>query len=109
MMPLYDKQHRKENDHKQNLSIIEYPLLLYLHLFEAHDHYLEQFLIHTETSLPNHFSLYVTYDSLKRVTHNFKRNATRINSAKVDFLYTIDDRRFPKHFKDYFPCADVNV
>ena len=45
--------------------------------------------------------------SLKKVTHNFKRNATRINCSKVQYLRTDRIYRFPKHFTDYFPGVHI--
>jgi hypothetical protein len=52
MVPENDKQRKKAKDYKQNVSIIEYPLLIHLNLHEAYDNYLEQFLVDTKTSLP---------------------------------------------------------
>ena len=109
MRPQNDKRRRKAKDYKQYLSIIECPLLIQLNLDEAHDDYVEQFLLDTKTSLPNNLCLCVKYESLKRVTHNFKRDATKINCTKLAYLYTNDDLRFPRHFKDYFPRVDTNV
>ncbi len=72
----------KEKNSNEDLSIIEYPYLTQLDLLGAHDDYVEQFLINTKMRLLNNVSLYVIHGSLERVTHNFKRDATRINCAK---------------------------
>jgi hypothetical protein len=66
-------------------------------------------LLDTKICLPDNISPFVKYRSLKRVTHNFKRDATRINCTKLKYLYTDDGLQFPKHFKDYFPRVDTDV
>ena len=78
--PQKNKLYRKSNNDNQNLSIIKYPHLTTLNLLEAHDDYVEQFLVDTEISLSY---LLVSYKALKRVTENFTRNTTRINWAKL--------------------------
>ncbi|CAF1230165.1 unnamed protein product, partial [Rotaria sordida] len=47
---LYRKSKKVDN---QDLSIIEYPHLIRLHLYQAHDDYVEQFLVDTEISSNN--------------------------------------------------------
>jgi hypothetical protein len=84
--PQNDKQHQKSNDDDQVFSIIEYPHLIRLHLLYIHNDYAEQFLFDTKTCLPNDIHLIIDYDLLQRVTHNFTRDATRINYSKVKRL-----------------------
>ncbi|CAF1190686.1 unnamed protein product [Adineta steineri] len=69
-------------DH-QNLSLIKYSCLNELFIVNAHDDYIEQFLIHNKTYLQNNTVLHIKYESLERVTHNFTRDITRINCAKI--------------------------
>jgi hypothetical protein len=49
----------------------------------------------------------VDYESLERVTHNFKRNSTRINCEKLRYLCIPDEHPIPEHAKDYFPYTDI--
>ncbi|UJR31126.1 hypothetical protein I4U23_018634 [Adineta vaga] len=51
--PQNDKRNTKLDDKDQHSSTSEYPHLAYLNLEEAHDDYIEQFLVHTKTFLPN--------------------------------------------------------
>jgi hypothetical protein len=95
-----DKQCRKLNN--QNLLIIEYPHLRHLDLDEAHDDYVEEILLDTKTCLPYDVNLHIDYKSLKRVTYNFTRNATRINCAKVRYRSSNRISRFPRNFRNYF-------
>ncbi|CAF3201428.1 unnamed protein product [Rotaria sp. Silwood2] len=105
--PQLDKQYIKSKNNNQNLSIIEWSHLTRLTLCEAHDDYVEQFLVDTKTCLPNIFYLSVDYQSLERVTHNFRRNATRVNCAKLRFLSVYRTFEISEHVKDYFPHANV--
>jgi len=100
--PQNHKRYRKSKNNNENLSIIEYPHLTHLNLDEAHDDYVEQFLFDTKICLSNDLALYINYQQLKRVTHNFKRNATRINCSKIIYSYGDYILRVPTHFKDYF-------
>ncbi|CAF3876280.1 unnamed protein product [Rotaria sordida] len=102
MKPQNDKQCRKLKNNNNNLLVIEYFHLTYLNLDQAHDDYVEQFLLDTKMSLPINVELHTMYKSLKTVTHNFKRNATQINCSKVNYICTDRISRFPKHMKDYF-------
>ena len=101
-----DKRHRKLDNDNQHLSIIEYSHLSHLNLDEAHDDYIEQFLIDTKTCLPNSVYLAVPYQALKRVTEHFTRNATRINCAKLRCL-GLGKSRIPKCVKEYFPHTKI--
>ncbi|CAF4621798.1 unnamed protein product [Rotaria sp. Silwood2] len=92
-----------------DLLIIDYPHLKYIDFKDTHDDYVEQFLLDTKTILPYDVDIYVDYKTLKRVTHNFRRNATQINCSKA--TYQCFDRivRFPKYFKDYFRDIELNM
>ena len=84
-------------------SIIVYPHLKGLDIRDVYDDYVEQFLVDTKMSLPNAISLSVRYEALERVTHNFQREATRINCSKLRFLHTLGISSLAQHVKDYFP------
>jgi hypothetical protein len=105
--PQNNKQSRKLDDNNQNLSIIEHPHLTHLDLFEAHDDYVEQFLLHTNTCLPNNVFLYVDYQTLKRVTQDFTRKTTRTNCTKLGFLGLICECEIPEYLKQYFPHTKI--
>lgn len=86
-----NNQQCRKSDHNNsnnNLSIIQYPDFTELDLFEAHEYYVEQFLIDTKTRLPDNVYVYVHHEILKKVTHNFKRDETRINSSKIHYYYS---------------------
>jgi hypothetical protein len=78
---------KPQMNNSQHFSIIEYPRLTELILLEAHNDYIEQFLLDTKSSLRCNVDLHVEYRPLKKVTHNFRRDATRINCSKVNFAY----------------------
>jgi hypothetical protein len=91
-----------KNDNR-DLSLIHYHHLTCLDLTEVHDDYIEQFLLDTKTSLPFNLDLSVHYESIRRVTHDFKRIETRINYSKINCAYLIDpNSRSSKDFKKYF-------
>ncbi|CAF4584950.1 unnamed protein product, partial [Rotaria sp. Silwood2] len=100
----FDEQSKDDNRH---LSIIEYPHLTYLDLNYAHEDYVEQFLLDTKTCLPTTFKLEVDYESIDQVTHNFTRDATRINCAKLLFLYIPSEIPIWQQLKDYFPLTII--
>ncbi|CAF5071394.1 unnamed protein product, partial [Rotaria sp. Silwood1] len=100
--PRKNKQCTKSKDDEQDFSIIKYSHLYYLNLCEAHEDYIEQFLDHTKTYLPNNMDLVADHELLKKVTHNFKRNTTRINCSKINYLYSCTLYSLPKHLKHYF-------
>jgi hypothetical protein len=96
----FDEQSKDDNRHR---SIIEYPYLTYLDLADAHDDYVEQFLLDIKTSFRIMLQVEVAYESVQRVTHNFTRAATRINCKKfIYFSAPSPIARQQKH-KDYFP------
>lgn len=102
--PQQNKQSQKSmNETNEEHLIIRYSYLTELDLMDAHDDYVEQFLDGTKTYLPKNIKFRTTYDCLQRVTHNFTREITRINSTKINNLilahpYTITDK-----FIMYFP------
>jgi hypothetical protein len=106
-MPQNDKQCRKSKNANQDLSIIEYPHLIQLDLTKAHEDYVEQFLMDNKMCLPNNVHLFIDYGSLQRVTHNFTKDTTRINCAKLGYIYFSNKSTFPRHLKDYFPHAKI--
>ncbi|CAF3350760.1 unnamed protein product [Rotaria sp. Silwood2] len=105
--PQNDKQSRKLDDNNQNLSIIEYPNLSYLDLVEAHDDYVEQFLVDTNTCLPNNLFLLIDYQTLKRVTEDLTRKTTRTNCTKLGSLGLVRECEIPEYLKQYFPHTKI--
>ena len=97
-----DKQCGKFDEENEHLSITEYPHLSQLNLTEAHDDYIEEFLVHTKTCLPNNLYLSVNYRVLKRVTQRFRSNTTRNNCQKLRYLGLIGEDRISKYVKEYF-------
>ncbi|CAF1319175.1 unnamed protein product [Rotaria sordida] len=105
--PQNKKQCENFKNYDQTLSIIKYPHLILLNLDCVHDDYIEQFLFDTKMSLSNTLYLIIDYQSLARVTHNFQRNITRINCAKLRYLRLHGEYTILKHVKDYFPYTDI--
>ncbi|CAF3595393.1 unnamed protein product [Rotaria sp. Silwood1] len=98
---------QKANDNNEHFSIIEYLHLNELNLSDVDDDYVEQFLINTKTCLLNNVRLYVTYQSLKSVTHNFTRDSTRVNCAKVGVLYVCGNFEILERLSKYFPHTEI--
>jgi hypothetical protein len=96
----------QQNDHLQWL-VIKYHHLIEIDLVKTHEDYVEEFLNNTKTCLLNNVHLRVCYDSLKKVTDDFTRDATRINCSKIIHLtafgYTVELSKL----KDYFPHAQI--
>ncbi|CAF3917366.1 unnamed protein product [Rotaria sp. Silwood1] len=67
--PRKNKQYTKSKDDEQDFSIIKYSHLIYLNLYEAHEDYIELFLDHTKTYLPNNMDLATDYELLKKKLH----------------------------------------
>ncbi|CAF4657257.1 unnamed protein product, partial [Rotaria magnacalcarata] len=101
-------QQPQKNDN-QYLSIIKYPHLKVLNLIEANDDYVEQFLVDNKCDLPNYVCLYAKIESLTTVTHNFTRDATRINCSKVNYTSFDDVSSFSKDFRKYFLHVDIDM
>ncbi|CAF3858185.1 unnamed protein product [Rotaria sp. Silwood1] len=104
--PQNNKLYTESNKDNQDLPIIKYPHLTDLTLNLVNDDYVEQFLLNRRTCLPNTVELIIGYEQLKRVTHNFTRNTTRINCAKLSSLCMLADE-IPKYVKDYFPHTKI--
>ncbi|CAF4909294.1 unnamed protein product [Rotaria sp. Silwood1] len=101
------KQSYSSNNNNENLSVIEYSCLNELVIIDVHDDYIEEFLIDTKTYLPKNVFLSIKYESLKRVTHNFARDATRINCAKINELELFPETRYSTSLQEYFPYAKI--
>jgi hypothetical protein len=97
---------QQSNDDDQYLSIIECPHLTLLELDEAHDDYVEQFLLDTKTCLPMKVDIEVHYEALDTVTHNFTRGNTNQSFQIALFTYT-SGNLIPMHLKDYLPHAEM--
>ncbi|CAF4684742.1 unnamed protein product, partial [Rotaria socialis] len=69
--PQMNKFDERSKDDNRHLSVIQYPYLRLLDLFDAHDDYAEQFLLEFKTCLPIKLDLHVYFSTLRRVTHNF--------------------------------------
>ncbi|CAF1262872.1 unnamed protein product [Rotaria sordida] len=94
---------KESENNKYDFMIIKYSHLTNLTLYYANDDYIEEFLIDTNICLPNNsLHLNINYEQLKRVTHNFTRDLTRINCAKLNSLCLNGDQ-LPMYAKDYFP------
>ncbi|CAF3878103.1 unnamed protein product [Rotaria sp. Silwood1] len=108
MKPQINKFYQQSKKDDQHLSIvIKYSHLMNLNLTKIDEAYLEQFLLDTKMSLPNGIFLQTDYQLLNNVTHNFTRNETRNNCAKLKIIFFINKSEFPEHLKDYFPCAKI--
>jgi hypothetical protein len=95
----------------EDSSITRYLHLTKLHLLEAHDNYIEEFLMDSKTCLPNTVNLIVEYEALKRVTENFTRSTTQINCFKLIGLHVAilndDDDINLDDVQQYFPRAEI--
>ncbi|CAF1579846.1 unnamed protein product [Rotaria sp. Silwood1] len=90
-----------------NLSIAQFSHLTELDFYQAHDDYIEQFLIDTKTFLPNNILFDIDYHQLKRVTQNFRRATTRNNCAKLAKIYVDDEPDIAKHIQEYCPNTKI--
>ncbi|CAF4308481.1 unnamed protein product [Rotaria sp. Silwood2] len=100
----YKQCQKIEDENSQKYSIIKYPYLTELILFNVHNDYIEQFLDETKTRLPNNVIFCVKYEPLRCVTHNFTRNTTRANCAKLKDLFIYDrDIGYSQQIVTYFP------
>jgi hypothetical protein len=113
-----NKQFRKS----KHLSIIKYPYLKQLDLIGSCIDYYEQFLFDTIKYLPFDVRVYMIYGLVKQVTHNFTRNRTRSNCAKINYAnlsremefdrysddFSAGKEQFREHIKDYFPRTQID-
>ncbi len=95
-------------NNNEHLIMIEYPHLTKLDFMDVDDDYVEQFLLNTKTHLLKSICLDVTYESLKKITHNFTRNTTRFNAAKVNILRIWSYFKISKRLTEYFPYAKIS-
>ncbi len=98
---------KSQKNENQQWSIIKYSHLTELNLVRTHENYIEEFLCNSKTHLLNNVTLHITYESLQRVTHNFTRDATRINCSKLDYIVLYNPPEFLQYSKDYFPHAKI--
>lgn len=91
----------KEDNH-QNMLTISYPNLKAIYLSRAHEDYIEQFLLDTETCLPNNVFLFVKHEQSQNVTFNFQRNETRMNCAKIIYFLSEQDFKLSENAEHYF-------
>ncbi|CAF4106632.1 unnamed protein product [Rotaria magnacalcarata] len=94
------------NEHP-NLSIVKYNCLTELDIDRSHDNYIEEFLCNAKTLFQNNILLYVDYEAIRRVTHNFTRDDTRINCTKIKELVLLGEFECSKALQDYFPFAII--
>ena len=116
-----NKRFGKSKNENRDLVIIKYPHLKELNLFYACIDYHEQFLLGTKTCLPFGVRVFMNYELAKEVTRNFRRNATRSNCAKLNWVHLSRNLQFfghlnnfeprkqqlPEHINDYFPHAQI--
>jgi hypothetical protein len=102
------KQSSQLMNDNQNFSIVKYCYLTKLNIRNVHDDYIEEFLLNTKTYLQNNIILDIDYKSLQRVTHNFTRDDTRINSDKINEIYLCEDIKYSKSLYDCFPSAKIH-
>ncbi|CAF2141767.1 unnamed protein product [Rotaria magnacalcarata] len=105
--PQNRKPHFESNNHNRNLFAVKYSFLGEVNILNVHDDYIEQFLFDTKTCLQNTVILYIKYESLQRVTHNFTRDATRINCAQISKLYLYHESECSNSLEEYFPNAEI--
>jgi hypothetical protein len=98
-----NKQFIRSNNDDQILSIIEYPNLTRLDLFNTHDDYVELFLFDTKMSFPDNLDLRVDCESLERVTYSFTRCIIPSNCEKLFALYFDPVNQIGERIKNYFP------
>jgi hypothetical protein len=104
---LYLRNEEPQKNDNQQWPIIQYSHLTGLSLIDTHENYVEQFLINTKTCLLNNVYLHVPYDTLRRVTHDFTRDATRVNYSKIIVLFLQNRSELTFALKDYFPHAKI--
>jgi len=100
------------NYEPQQNNDLQWPIIKYHHLIEidlvqTHENYVEQFLNNTKMCLLDNIHLRIHYHSLKKVTDDFTRDATRINCSKIIRLIVCDYTAELSKLKDYFPHAKI--
>ncbi|CAF2971412.1 unnamed protein product, partial [Rotaria sp. Silwood2] len=117
------RQINKQFRNSKNLSIIKYPYLKQLDLIQSCIDYYEQFLCDTLTYLPFDVRLLMDHELVTKVTHNFTRNRTRNNCAKINYInlcielqeddgysdnFSDGKQQVPQYIKDYFPHTQID-
>ena len=97
---------RLEISHVQWLTI-QYPHLVEIDLVKVHDDYVDEFLNDKKMVLSNGVQLRLRFDSLKNVTGDFTRDATRVNCSKIIRLAAVGFEKKLSKLKDYFPNAQI--
>ena len=92
-----DKQHQKSCNGNEPVPTIRYPSLRSLFLLRVHDDYVEQFFFTTKTFFSDNMHVSTHPSQLKRVTHDFMREETRINYSKVKSFHFYDEIDWPKY------------
>ncbi|CAF5065611.1 unnamed protein product [Rotaria sp. Silwood1] len=117
-----NKQFRKSKNEYQDLSIIKYPYLKKLDLIYTCIDYYEQFLFDTKMDLGFGVRVCMMYVLVNKVTHNFTRNRTRNNCAKINYVnlrtgiqyagypdkFSGEQQQIPEYIKDYFPNTQID-
>ena len=78
-----EKRRQQPCDEKERHPVIRYPSFRKLVLMNVHDDYVEQFLFATRTFFSNGMHVWNCPAQMKRVTHDFTRDETRVNCSKV--------------------------
>ncbi|CAF4810828.1 unnamed protein product [Rotaria sp. Silwood1] len=107
----YQSQKHKQSyeliNDNYNSTIVKYNYLITLDIEKVHDDYMEEFLFNTKTYFHDNILIYINYKSLERVTHNFTRDVTRINCAKINKIFLFGEKNYSNSLRDYFPCATI--
>ncbi|CAF1417505.1 unnamed protein product [Rotaria sordida] len=103
-----NKQSYESNNDDRISSVIEYSFLSELDLLNVHDDYIEEFLFDTKTYFQNNVLLRIKCESLQRVTHNFTRDTTRMNCAKINELELSGEPICSDSLQEYFPYARIS-
>jgi hypothetical protein len=90
-------------NNKIDYPLIKYPYLNDLELIDIHKDYVEIFLDSTKMLFSDGIYLAIDYRPLRRATHDFKRDAMRINCSKVTTLSIPAKFKLTQRFKTYFP------
>ena len=78
-----EKPHQQLCGEEERLPVIRYPSLRELVLIPVHDDYVEQFFFATRTFFSHGMHVCISRSQMKRVTHDFMRDETRINYSEV--------------------------
>ena len=87
-----EKHHQQSCSKNERVPMIRYPSLRSLHLLRVHDDYVEQFFFDTRTVFSDEMHVSMHSSQLKRVTHDFSREETRINYFRVKSFDFYDER-----------------